>query len=64
MQFKAQELVVDTFDALSLLTHDVCEVSLWKGGRLKATYPVNSVEEAEKLISNWDGEVSLQYRGL
>jgi hypothetical protein len=64
MQFKSQELVVDKFDALSLLTPDVCEVSLWKDGRLKATHKVMSVEEAEKLILSWDGEISLGYSGL
>ena len=63
MYFKSQELIVDKLDALSLLTHDICEVSLWKNDKLFSTHSVNSVEEAEKLIRNWDGEVSLQYRG-
>lgn len=64
MQFKDQVLRIDTFDAVSLLTHDICEVSLWKDGCLKATHSVNSVEEAKKLIEDWKGEVSLEYSGL
>lgn len=64
MRFIHQELVVSKLDALSLLTPDVHEVSLWRGDKLVSTHPIQSAEEAKNLIENWDGDVSLQYGGL